>query len=65
MKNVTEGENVFKDNTNQTYGFVDEFLEEAMKSSSIYETDENVDYEYRSSSSSNHDAHATLSISNS
>jgi hypothetical protein len=33
-----------------------------MKSSSIYETDENVDYEY---CSSNHSAHATLSIGNS
>jgi hypothetical protein len=33
-----------------------------MKISSIYETDENVDYEY---CSSNHGAHATLSISNS
>jgi hypothetical protein len=33
-----------------------------MKSSSIYETDEDVDYEYWSS---NHNAHATLSISNS
>jgi hypothetical protein len=42
--------------------FVDEFLEEAMKSSSIYEADEDVDYEYRSS---NQNAHATLSISSS
>jgi hypothetical protein len=41
------------------YAFVDEFLEEAMKSSSIYETDEDedVDYEYWSSK---HNAHATL-----
>jgi hypothetical protein len=33
-----------------------------MKSSSLYEADEHVDYEYWSS---NHHAHATLSISNS
>jgi hypothetical protein len=33
-----------------------------MKISSLYETDEDVDYEYWSS---NHNAHATLSISNS
>jgi hypothetical protein len=33
-----------------------------MKSSSIYETDEDVDYEFWTS---NHNAHATLSISNS
>jgi hypothetical protein len=42
--------------------FVDEFLEEAMISSSIYEEDEDVDYEYWSS---NQNAHVTLSISNS
>jgi hypothetical protein len=52
---------VIKENTDQTYGFVDEFLEEAMKSSSIYEADEDVDYEYWSS---NHNAHATPRIRN-
>jgi hypothetical protein len=57
-----KGEDVIKDNTDQTYDFVDEFMEESMKSSSIYETDEDVDYECWSS---NHNAHATLSISNS
>jgi hypothetical protein len=62
VKNVAKEKDVIKDNKDQTYAFVDEFLEEAMKSSSIYETDENVDYEYWSS---NHNAHATLSISNS
>jgi hypothetical protein len=56
-----EGDDVIKDNTHQTYAFVDEFLEEAMKNSSIYEADEDVDYEYLSS---NHNTHATLSISN-
>jgi hypothetical protein len=61
VKNVTKGEHVIKENTDQTYAFVDEFLEEAMKSSSISETDEDVDYEYWSS---NHKAHVTLSISN-
>jgi hypothetical protein len=62
VKNVVKGEDVIKDNTDQTYAFVDEFLEEAIKSSSIYETDQDVNYEYWSS---NHNAHATLSISNS
>jgi hypothetical protein len=33
-----------------------------MKSSSVYEADEDIDYEYWSS---NHNAHVTLSISNS
>jgi hypothetical protein len=62
VKNVAKGEDIIKENTDQTHAFVDEFLEEEMKSSSVYEADEDVDYEY---SSSNHNAHATLSISNS
>jgi hypothetical protein len=63
VKNVAKGKDVIKDNhDDQSYAFVDEFLEEAMKSSSIYEADQDLDYEYWSS---NHNAHATLSISNS
>jgi hypothetical protein len=62
VKNVARGEDVINENTDQNYAFVDEFLEEAMKSSSLYETDEDVDYEYWSS---NHNAHVTLRISNS
>jgi hypothetical protein len=46
VKNVAKGEDVIKYNTHQTYAFVDEFLEEAMESSSLYETDDDVDYEY-------------------
>jgi hypothetical protein len=61
VKNVAKGEDVIKENTDQTYAFVDEFLEEAMKSPSKYRTNEDVDYEYWSS---NHNAHATLSINN-
>jgi hypothetical protein len=57
-----KGDDIIKDTTDQTYAFVDEFLEEAMKSSNLYETDEDVDYE---NWSSNHNAHATLCISNS
>jgi hypothetical protein len=64
VKNVAKGEDVIKENTDQTYDFVDEFLEEAMKSSSLYEADEDVDLDYEYWSS-NHNAHATLSISNS
>jgi hypothetical protein len=62
VKNVAKAEDVIKENTYQTYAFVDEFLEEAMKSSSLNEADEDVDYEYWSS---NHNPHATLKISNS
>jgi hypothetical protein len=61
VKNVAKGEDVIKDNTDQTYAFsdADEFLEEAIKNSIIYETNEDVDYEYWPS---NHNAHATLII---
>jgi hypothetical protein len=62
VKNVAKREDIIKDNLDKTYAFVDEFLEEAMKRSSIYETYEDVDYEYWSS---NHNAHVTLSISDS
>jgi hypothetical protein len=40
------------------------FFEEAMKSSSIYEADEDVDVDYEYWSS-NHNGHATVSIRNS
>jgi phosphoserine aminotransferase len=53
---------VIKDNIDQTYVYVDEFLEEAMKSSSVHETNKDFDNEYWSS---NHDNHALLSIRNS
>jgi hypothetical protein len=62
VKNKAKGEDVIKDNTDQTYVFVDEFLVEVMKRSSLYESDEDEDYEYWSS---NHNAHAKLSINNS
>jgi hypothetical protein len=62
VKNVAKGEDVIKENTDQTYAFIDDFLEETIKNASIHETDEDVDYEYWSS---NHNAHANLSISNS
>jgi hypothetical protein len=39
VKNVAKGYDVIKENTDQTYAFVDELLEEVMKSSSLYETD--------------------------
>jgi hypothetical protein len=64
MENVATGEDVIKDITHQTYAFVDEFLEETMKSSSLYEADEDVDVDYEYWLS-NHNAHARLSISNS
>jgi hypothetical protein len=35
VKNAAKGEKVIKGNTDQTYAFVDEFLEESMQSSRI------------------------------
>jgi hypothetical protein len=56
VKNVAKGEDVSKENTDHTYTFVDEFVEEAMKVSNIYETDKDIDHEDWSSnhSISNH-----------
>jgi hypothetical protein len=62
VKNVAQGEDIIMDNTDHNYAFVDEFLEEAIKSSNLYKADEDVEYEYWSS---NHNAHTTLSLSNS
>jgi hypothetical protein len=45
VKNAAKGEDVIKDNIVQTYAFVDEFLDKAIKSSSLYEADEDVNYE--------------------
>jgi hypothetical protein len=64
VKNVAKGEDVIKENKDQNYPFDDEFLEQAIKSSIIYETDEDLDLDYEYWSS-NHNAHAILSISNS
>jgi hypothetical protein len=49
VKNVAKGEDVIKENTDQTNAFVDDFLEESIKSSSFYETNEDVVHEYWSS----------------
>jgi hypothetical protein len=36
VKNGAKEEDVIKEDTDQTYAFVDEFLEETMKSASLY-----------------------------
>jgi hypothetical protein len=46
----------------QAYEFVDKFLEEAIRSSSTYDSRQNAEYEYQTT---DHYAHATFSISNS
>jgi hypothetical protein len=62
VKNAVKGEEIDQNNTDKTYGFVDEFLEEAIRSASIHESEEDIEYEYWSS---DHNAFTTLSITNS
>jgi hypothetical protein len=61
VKNVAIVEDIIKDNIDQTYDIVDELLDEEIKRSRMNELDEDLDYEYWSS---NHNAPATLSITN-
>jgi hypothetical protein len=60
VKNVAKGEEVAQVYTDQDYGFVDEFLEEAIKISSIYESVQDAEHEYWTSDNY---AYATLSVS--
>ena len=62
VKNTAKGEEIAQNDTDQAYGFMNEFLEEAIRSSSIHESEEDVEYEYWSS---DHNALTTLNISNS
>jgi hypothetical protein len=62
VKNVAKREKVINNDSDQAHGFSDEFLEESMKSSSVYVTDEDAEYK---NCSSNLNAHEALSISNS
>jgi hypothetical protein len=45
VKNIAKGKKIIKENTDHNYAFVDEYLEEAMKSSSIYQAYEDLDHE--------------------
>jgi hypothetical protein len=60
VKNRAKGEDVIKENTDHTFTFVDEILYEAIESLIMYQTNDDVDYEYWSS---NHNSHAKISIS--
>jgi hypothetical protein len=59
--NVEKGEEVAQVDTDQDYGFVDEFLEEAIRSSSIYDSEQDAEHEYWTTDNY---AYATSSISN-
>jgi hypothetical protein len=61
VKNASKGEEVAQVDTDQDYGFVDEFLEEAIKSSSVYESEQDAEHEYWTTDNY---AYATSNISN-
>jgi len=62
VKNTVKGEEDLQDGigTEQDYGFIDEFLEEAVSTSNIYESQQE-DYDYWASE---HNIHTSISINN-
>jgi hypothetical protein len=46
VKYAVKGEEEVQDDTDQNYGFVDELLEEALNTSSIYEAQQGTDYDF-------------------
>jgi hypothetical protein len=61
VKNTVKGEEELQDGTGKDYGFIDEFLEEAVITSYIYESQQETDYDYWTSE---HNVHKSISINN-
>jgi hypothetical protein len=61
VKNAVKGEEEVQDDTDQNYGFVDEFLEEAFNTSNIYEAQQDTGYDFWSSG---HNVHTSICINN-
>jgi hypothetical protein len=61
VKNAVKGEEEVPDKREQDYGFIDEFLEEAVNTSNIYESKQEIDYDYWTSE---HNIHTSISINN-
>jgi hypothetical protein len=61
VKNTVKGEEELQDGSEQDYGFIDEFLEEAVNTSNIYESQQETDYDYWTSERS---IHTSISINN-
>jgi hypothetical protein len=61
VKNTVKGEEELQHHTKQDYGFIDEFLEEAVNTSNIYESHQETDYDYWTSE---HSIHTSISINN-
>ena len=56
VKNTVKGEEEVQDGTEQDYGFIDEFLEEAINTSSIYESQQETDYDLWTSENNVHES---------
>jgi hypothetical protein len=61
VKNAVKGEEDIQDDTDHGFGFVDEFLEEALNTSNIYESQQGTDYDLWIS---DHNVHTSISVNN-
>jgi hypothetical protein len=61
VKNTVNGEEELQDGTEQDYGFIDEFLEEAINTSNIHESQQEANYDYWTSENN---IHTSISINN-
>jgi hypothetical protein len=61
VKNSVKGEKELHDNAEQSYGFIDKFLGEALNTSNIYDAQQDTDYDFWIS---DHNVHTSISINN-
>jgi hypothetical protein len=61
VKNTAKGEEEVQDDADQSYGFVDEFLEEALNTFNTYEAQQETDYEFWTSE---YNVNTSISINN-
>jgi hypothetical protein len=61
VKNTVKGEKEVQDGTEHDYGFIEEFLEEAVNTSHIYESQQEKEYDFWTSE---HNVHTGISINN-
>jgi hypothetical protein len=59
FKNAVKGKEELQADTDHIYGFIDEYLEEAINTSNIYEATQENDYDYYVSE---YNAHDSISI---
>jgi hypothetical protein len=61
VKNTVKGEEEVQDGTEQDCGFIDEFLEEAVNASNIYESRQDTEYDFWTLE---HNVHTSISMNN-